>query len=69
MITADVLIMIGSSIAVTVGAVWVLLQSMHSMENRLNEKIGAVDSRLTVVETVLIMQGYPVKNLAIPEKK
>lgn len=61
---AEVLKMMGAMLVVTASAVWVLSHEMQGMENRLNDKIGSLDKRLTVVETVLILQGYPIKNLA-----
>lgn len=42
---------------------------MSSMESRLSEKISSIDKRLAVVETVLILQGYPIKNIAMTQDK
>lgn len=40
---------------------------MHDMESRLGNMINALDKRLTVVETVLIMQGAPIRALTQAE--
>jgi hypothetical protein len=74
--TKDLLKMLGSTIVVVSAGVWVLSHELrsvsdeiHCMEIRLNEKIDKLDKRVTVIETVLIMQGYPIKNIAAqPEK-
>ena len=48
---------------------------MNGLETRLNEKIAGIDKRLTVIETVMIMQGHNIKGVAtnntenIEEKK
>jgi hypothetical protein len=42
---------------------------LHAMELRLSEKISSIDKRLTVVETVLVLQGHPIKGLAAQEDK
>jgi hypothetical protein len=64
--------MLGGTFAVVVGGVWYLsvhLHSMlHSMELRLNDKISSIDKRLTVVETVLVLQGHPIKGLAAQDQ-
>jgi hypothetical protein len=66
--TKDLLKMLGSTIAVVGSAVWFLAHQMHSMETRLVNQINSLDKRITVIETVLIMQGYPIKHVAIQEK-
>jgi hypothetical protein len=64
----------GSLLVVAISTTWFMSHQIHTMELRLNEKIGDVDSRLgnmintldkrlTVVETVLLMQGAPIKAL------
>ena len=53
----------GSIIVVAVSTTWFMSHALHSMETRLNEKISSLDKRLTVVETVLIMQGAPIRAL------
>ena len=74
--TKDLLRMLGGAIVIAGSAVWALSHQIHSMETRLTDKvhevdkrlgdlIGTLDKRITVIETVLVMQGYPAKNLAV----
>jgi hypothetical protein len=59
----ELLKMVGSLVVVTVSATWFMSHEMHSLENRLTQRIENIDKRLTVVETVLIMQGAPIRAL------
>lgn len=45
-----------------------LNNKIHVVDDRLGNMINALDRRLTVVETVLILQGYPIKNLALNDE-
>lgn len=78
--TKDLLKMLGGVIVVAGSAVWFLTHEMHSMETRLSDKIyevdtrlgnliGTLDKRVTVIETVLVMQGYPIKHIALNSEK
>lgn len=70
--TKDLFKILASTAAIVASGVWFLSHQMHlirsemhGMEDRLNEKIALIDKRVTVIETVLILQGYPIKNLAV----
>lgn len=70
------IVIAGSSVWVLTHQMNSLTKEMHAMESRIVEKIHEVDTRLgnlisaldkrvTVIETVLIMQGYPIKHMAL----
>jgi hypothetical protein len=71
---------IGAAFVIAVSAVWFLThemhamslsinKEMHAMELRLNEKIAGIDKRVIVMETVLMMQRYHDKSIAVHQEK
>jgi hypothetical protein len=53
----DTLVIVGSMIA----GVWTIKSDIHSLDQRLTDRISGVESRATAIETALIMQGAPLK--------
>ena len=49
--------------AIIIGT-WTIKSDIHQVEQRLVDKINGLDRRLTAVETVLILQGTPLKALS-----
>lgn len=45
-----------------------LVDQIRSVDVRLTEQIHELDKRLTGIETIMLMQGAPVKALAAAEK-
>jgi hypothetical protein len=63
----DTLIVIGSVIAAT----WAIKNDMHDidrnihdMDLRLTTQIFGIDKRVTTIETIMIMQGAPIKSFS-----
>ncbi|HSX11986.1 MAG TPA: hypothetical protein VLF61_00655 [Rhabdochlamydiaceae bacterium] len=44
-------------IATIITAAWIIKSDIHSVEVRLADKISSVDSRLTKIETIMILKG------------
>ena len=60
----DLLKMWAGTLVVVASAAWGLSHQMHSMEARLSERINGIDKRLVAVETILLMQGHPIRSMA-----
>jgi len=55
-------------IAVVLGGFWNMNTRMWEMNEKFTNAIHDLDKRLTAIETVLIMQGAPIRALAAEEK-
>jgi hypothetical protein len=53
----DTLAIMGSIVAAT----WTIKSDMHAMDIRLTAQIHALECRVTAIETIMIMQGAPIK--------
>lgn len=60
----DTLAIVGAIVTAT----WTIKSDMHAIDIRLTAQIHEMDKRLTAIETIMLMQGAPVKTLASAEK-
>jgi len=54
---------------IVLGGVLASVLWMNSSIHKLEERIVSVEKRLTVIETVMIMQGYNIKGIAISKQE
>lgn len=61
----DTLAIVGSIVAAT----WTIKSDIHSEILQLTRQVYDVDKRLTAIETIMLMQGAPIKAISKEQEK